>query len=273
MTTLLKIKIAAVVIFVIIALGSITWYQGKKITELKQDIAAENKISQNNLLASQDSLRKEVGRFNNPEWEKLGFIYDLQSQSDKYLREALLEQGSKLAMIETMTIDIQSIVGTIQSKFDESDLEWYKYSFKYDTLFVNVDGVTKVNKKDKTLSFTSLSLAFKPISLSSKLSMNPQGQIVTDIEVTTPGIVIGSLDTKVDKSIYDKMNSCPEERFLDLLRIGAMLGTNSLKFTNGYKYVFGFKVEYKSVGLWSVTDGANPSLGFSFSVPVSTFIK
>ncbi len=269
-STKAKIYVGIGILLVLVSLSFSTCYFYKLYVENKEKVERVEKINNNNFLASLDSLRK----VSKDQWERLGYVYDLQSQTSKYLREELVKQGYKLTSLQEVSLKISDIIVTLKGGTTEVDSMWATYVMpKYDSLMVSVSGKTSINLKNKDLSFTKLILGFKPIPLQLKISKNESGQIIGNAESLMPGVEITNLKTTVDENIYVP-KPCEEQKFLDLLKIGALIGSNKFKSSefNLGKIVFGFTVEYSNWGVWYLRDESN-LFGISIKKSIGDLIK
>jgi hypothetical protein len=240
--------------------------------EIKSQVTRLESINNANSEAFLDSLRK----VSQNEWEKLGFIFDLQKASDKYLREELLKQGYKLTSLQEASMKIDDIVILLKGGNTTVDSEWATYELPpYDSLIVSIEGKTSINLKNHDLSFSKLMLKFKEVPLRLKIARNNENKVIGSAETGIKGLKITVLETQVDESIYAPQVTIKEEKFLDLLKVGILLGTNALKFDNfnQTQFVYGLEVTYKNFGIWSIKDQNNSMYGVSLSTSIGSFFK
>lgn len=259
-----KLIIGASALFLLISLSGIVYYQFKLLNELQEKLAQQTQINYNNGLALNDSLRFYINEQNQVVAQKLGFVYELTLKQDTYLKK----QGYALNSIQTVMFQIKDLMLVDSGEVQITD-SIATHKFQFDTLIVQIDGLTKIDLKKKEYSFTQLKLNFRPIKAKISISRNESGQVLGTATSLTPGITITALETEVDPAIFNKSYS--EPRFLDLLRVGIMLGTNS-EFSK-WSMLYGFKIEYKAIGAWVLTSSEGQKFGLSISTPLSTFIK
>lgn len=259
----MKIIAIASAIIIIIALSTLSYYQFKTIRDLRTSLERQLLINNNNALANMDSLRFYINDQNQVVGQKLGFVYDLAKKQDAYLKK----QGYALNSIQSVVFQIKDLMLTDSGEVQLTD-SMATHKFKFDTLIVQIDGLTKIDLKNKEYSFTQLKLNFRPIKAKLSVSQNESGQILGTATSLTPGITITALETELDPSVFS--NTCPEPRFLDLLRVGVMVGTNDF---SKWSMLYGFKIEYRAVGAWILTSPEGQKFGLSLSIPLSTFIK